>query len=283
FGIILDVELRVVSNARYQLKQYIVPLDESLATFDSKIKDNPGVQMVYARMNITPDHLFEEVIINVLSRDNIAGIPSLSEPGMVRLRRAIFRGSAESDYGKELRWTAETKLQPFLSRKVFSRNQLLNESVDILQNNSADSTDILHEYFVPRHRVIEFVEALRRIIPEHEANLLSVTVRTVNEDEDTFLRYADQPMIAFVMLFAQNKTAAGESKMQAITQDLIDAAIENDGRYYLPYRMHATHDQFHKAYPQADKFFALKRKYDPEELFQNLFYVKYGGIAEYQY
>ena len=71
--------------------------------------------------------------------------------------------------------------------------------------------------------------------------------------------------------------------MQAITQDLIDAAIENDGRYYLPYRMHATHDQFHQAYPQADKFFALKRKYDPGELFQNLFYVKYGGMEEILY
>jgi FAD/FMN-containing dehydrogenase len=283
FGIILDVELRVVPNERYQLKQYIVPLDESLATFDSKIKDHPDVAMVYARMNIAPDHLFEEVIINILSHDATGKIPSLSEPGMVRLRRAIFRGSAESDYGKELRWTAETKLQPFLSSKVFSRNQLLNESVDVLQNNSADSTDILHEYFVPRRHVTKFVEALRKIVPQHEANLLNVTVRTVNEDEDTFLRYADQPMIAFVMLFAQNKTAAGESKMQAITQDLIDAAIENDGRYYLPYRMHATHDQFHQAYPQADKFFALKRKYDPGELFQNLFYVKYGGMEEILY
>jgi FAD/FMN-containing dehydrogenase len=52
--------------------------------------------------------------------------------------------------------------------------------------------------------------------------------------------------------------------------------LRHDGRYYLPYRLHATPKQFNEAYPQAEKFFELKRKYDPEELFQNEFYLKYG-------
>ena len=88
---------------------------------------------------------------------------------MEELKRNVFRGSAESDYGKELRWIAETKLQPLLVGKIFSRNQLLNEGVQVFQNHSEDSTDILHEYFVPRHRVVGFVQAMRRIIPQHKA------------------------------------------------------------------------------------------------------------------
>ncbi|GIW95124.1 MAG: L-gulonolactone oxidase [Pirellulaceae bacterium] len=276
FGIILDVELRVVPNERYRLEQYIVPIDDSLATFDSKVAGRSDVQMVYARLNIVPDRLFDDVIINVFVRDPHGSIPDLSEPGMAELRRAIFRGSAESDYGKELRWNAETKLQPFLIGKVFSRNQLLNESVDVFQNRSADSTDILHEYFVPRHRVAGFVEAMRNILRKHRPNLLNVTVRSVNEDKDTFLRYADRDMFAFVMLFVQQKTAEGEQKMETLTRALIEAALEHEGRYYLPYRLHATREQFYRAYPQAREFFALKRKYDPGELFQNQFYVKYG-------
>ena len=55
-----------------------------------------------------------------------------------------------------------------------------------------------------------------------------------------------------------------------------DAALEAGGRYYLPYRLHARLDQFDAAYPQAVPFFRLKRKYDPDELFQNEFYAKYG-------
>jgi FAD/FMN-containing dehydrogenase len=64
--------------------------------------------------------------------------------------------------------------------------------------------------------------------------------------------------------------------MEKLTRDLIDAALDSGGRYYLPYRLHATPEQFRKAYPQADRFFALKRRYDPGELFQNEFYLKYG-------
>ncbi len=277
FGIILNVDLNVVPNERYRLEQYIVPVDQSLATFDSKINSQPGVRMVFARMNIVPDQLFQEVMINAFFRDAGGEIPSLSELGMPGLRRAFFRGSAENDYGKKLRWNAETKLQPALAGKIFSRNQLMNEGVEVFQNRDADSTDILHEYFVPRHRVAAFVDAMRTIILKHKPNLLNVTVRSINEDEDTFLRYADQPMIAFVMLFVQAKTAAGERSMEALTRDLVDAAIKHEGRYYLPYRLHATTEQFHRAYPQAREFFELKRKYDPGELFQNQFYVKYGS------
>ena len=117
---------------------------------------------------------------------------------------------------------------------------------------------------------------MRAIITVHQANLLNVTVRSVNKDPDTFLRYADQPMIAFVMLFVQETTDEGERAMKVLTKDLIDAAILHDGSYYLTYRLHATVEQFDRAYPQGRDFFLKKREYDPMELFQNHFYLKYA-------
>ncbi len=276
FGIILDVELRVVPNERYRLEQFVVQVDQSLETFERTVLEKAGVHMVYARMNIVPDRLFEEIILNVFYHEPDGEPPALAASGMVELRRAIFRGSAESDYGKELRWNAETRLQPFLSKKIFSRNQLLNEGAETFQDRSAATTDILHEYFVPPDRVGGFVEQVRAILPRHRGNLLNVTVRSVNADEDSFLRYADQRMFSFVMLFSQPRKEAAEHEMARLSRDLIDAALKNGGRYYLPYRLHATRDQFDKAYPQGREFFELKRKYDPDELFQNQFYVRYG-------
>jgi FAD/FMN-containing dehydrogenase len=44
----------------------------------------------------------------------------------------------------------------------------------------------------------------------------------------------------------------------------------------LPYRLAATQKQFESAYPMARRFFRLKRRYDPDGLFQNEFYLKYG-------
>lgn len=282
FGIILDVELKVVPNRRYVLTSYVIPAQEALSTYQQKVGSREDAAMVYARMNVDPDRFLEDVILNVLTEDPNpqAEIPSLKEPGLVTIRRSIFRGSVDSDYGKRLRWTAETKLQPTLRKSAFSRNQLLNEGVEIFENRQADSTDILHEYFVPEDRIELFIELIRKTIPDCEGNLLNVTVRSIEQDKDTFLRYADGPMLALVMLFNQKRTPEGEAAMEELTRQMIDAAISVGGRYYLPYRLHATVEQFHKAYPMADDFFDLKRKYDPDELFQNQFYLKYGGGSD---
>ncbi len=281
FGVILDVDLRVVPNERYRLEQSIIPVEEALSTFDKMLED-ADVAMTFARMNIASDQFLQEVVINVLYRDPAPGesMPDLAKPGLATIRRHIFRGSSESDYGKKLRWKAETKLQPQVQQSYYSRNQLLNEGVEVFENRSADYTDILHEYFVPKSGLAQFTKALREIIPRHEQDLLNVTIRQVEVDEDTFLRYADQRLFAFVLLFYQPRTEDGDRKMEALSKELIEAALQAEGRYYLPYRLHATPEQFHRAYPQAKPFFELKKTYDPQELFQNQFYRKYGQPSQ---
>lgn len=276
FGVILDADLRVVSNARLRLEQYVVPLNEALSSFDRSLRKNPTVELAYARMNITPQRMFDEVLVNVFYRET-GPIPRLTAAGSHSLPRLVFRGSVGSTYGKEIRWSAETKLQPALAGTVFSRNQLMNDNAEWYLDHSPDTTDILHEYFVAREHAGQFLAAAKRIIRKHDEDLLNVTVRYVKTDHDTFLRYATQDTLAFVMFFSQPRSAAGDAEMQAMTQELVDAVLDAGGRYYLPYRLHPTINQFRRAYPQADDFFKLKRQYDPQELFQNEFYQKYNG------
>jgi FAD/FMN-containing dehydrogenase len=156
---------------------------------------------------------------------------------------------------------------------------LMNDNAEWYLDHSQVTTDILHEYFVGRDHAGEFLAAARKIIRKHNADLLNVTVRDVKTDHDTFLKYATEDMFAFVMFFSQARTPAGETEMQTMTQELVDAASEAGGRYYLPYRLHPTAAQFRRAYPQADEFFKSKRRYDPQQLFQNEFYRKYGEDA----
>src|SRR5262249_11851282 len=159
-------------------------------------------------------------------------IPKLTDPKLLGLRRAIFRGSVRSAFGKKVRWEAETKLAPHLSGTVFSRNQLMDESADWYLDHSAATTDILHEYFLPRDSAVRFLRQARTIIRVHRSDLLNVTVREVQADNDTFLRYADQSMIAFVMFFSQTRNPAGDRDMEEMTRELIDAALHSGGRYY---------------------------------------------------
>lgn len=277
FGVILDVELEVVPNRRYTGVRSVIDADRALEEYERLLAEHPGAEMVFARMDVAADDLLDQVILYLFEEDAGGGpVPPLVEPGAVGIRRSIFRGSEGSEYGKRLRWDAETKLQSVLSPEVCSRNQLLSEGVEVFENRSDETTDILHEYFIPRAGVAEFIVALREIIPRHGADLLNVTVRSVEEDPDTFLRYADGPMIAFVILFTQPRTDAGDVRMRSMTREIIDAALALDGRYYLPYRLHATREQFERAYPMAREFFEMKRRYDPEEIFQNQFSLRYG-------
>jgi FAD/FMN-containing dehydrogenase len=281
FGIILDAELRVVPNVRYQLRRKVVPVEEALATYQASVKGNPDAAMVYARMNVSPDALLSAVILNVFTpAAGDAKPPPLNEPGLAAIRRAIFRSSADDKYGKELRWQAESKLDPLLAKRFYSRNQLLNEGVAAFENRSAETTDILHEYFVPPEEVTPFIIRTQAILRRRKPNLLNVTVRHLLEDQDTFLRYADRELFSFVMLFQQERTREAEVEMESLAQELIEAALKHHGRYYLPYRLHATPEQFARAYPQAAEFFAKKREYDPDQLFQNKFSMKYDRSAD---
>jgi FAD/FMN-containing dehydrogenase len=281
FGVILDVRLRVVPNERYRVKRLVFPSDRYEAVFDQEVAKSRDAAMAFGRLCVVPGEstFLREAILTSFHRDAAEDgtIPPLSGVVPEWLTRTFYRGSIDSDYGKSLRWSAEKAAGQLLASKHFSRNQILHNGVEILQDRSAEMTDILHEYFIPTGRVENFLDRLRGLIPRHGADLLNVTVRSVRRDRETVLRYADRDMFSFVMLFSQPRTRQADDQMEALTRELIDAALGLKGTYYLPYRLHATPAQFRKAYPQAPRFFERKRHYDPDGLFQNRFFERYGS------
>ncbi|UIR57234.1 hypothetical protein LZQ00_05320 [Sphingobacterium sp. SRCM116780] len=110
---------------------------------------------------------------------------------------------------------------------------------------------------------------------ETPIDLLNITIRVVNQDNDSFMNYAKEDMFGFVFLFNQKKTKKQEQEMKILTNQILDQVLKNDGTFYLPYRLHIDKDKMRKAYPQADLFFKQKLKYDPSEIFSNKFYEHY--------
>lgn len=277
FGIILDAELRTVPDDRYRVERLLVPTADYEKTFAEKTSDADAA-MAYGRLDVSTRCFLGEAVLNVFHRVDgpPAVAPPLAEPSLVGLRRAVFRGTVGSDYGKKLRWDAETKVEEHMAGALLWRNQVLSDDVALYEDRSADSTEILQEYFVPPGRMEAFLVDARREVCDRGADLLNVTVRSVKADRDAFLRYAEADRTALVFLFHQARTPAADEAMKPLTRALIDAAVTRGGTYYLPYRLHATREQLAAAYPRAAEFFALKRRYDPGELFQNEFYLAYG-------
>lgn len=63
--------------------------------------------------------------------------------------------------------------------------------------------------------------------------------------------------------------------MRTWTRELIDAALVNEGRCFLPYRLDATRAQFERAYPEAREFATLKARMDPGNRLRNLLWDNY--------
>jgi len=198
---------------------------------------------------VHPDHFLREILLSTYAVLPHRSLPPLRRPGLTGARRLVFRGSIGSTYGKALRWKLEKRFGPISLGSGITRNHLLNEGVEVFQNRSAASTDILQEYFVPTSRLEPFLEQVRMIILAHRADLLNVTIRFIAPDQESFLRYADQEMFALVMLFNQPRTQQADQQMAYMTRELIEAALALEGRYYLPYRLHGEVEQFYRAYP----------------------------------
>lgn len=275
FGVIIDVKLRVVENDMYRIKQRIIKSEDYIKEFDQHTKGNANIGMAFGRINISPENFMEESILSTFTIDNKENVKPLQENDFSSLRRTVFRSSANSAYGKNLRWKAEKLASSGVNGKLFSRNQLLNEGVDVFQNTDTNYTDILHEYFIPKISVNKFIKEVKKIMPGYNVDLLNITIRDVGKDDDTFLNYANEEVFGFVLLFNQSKNKEAEIEMKRLTQRLIDIVIALKGTYYLPYRLHATKEQMHQVYPQAREFFLLKKKYDSTEVFQNYFYKTY--------
>lgn len=279
FGIVLEAELDVVDNERYRAERFEVSVDDYVATWRREVAEHANVGMAFGRLSVAPEGFLTDAILTVFRREP-GPVPKLDPPAHGWLRRAIFRGSKGSEYGKSLRWKLERSFSEQVGADALSRNQLLFESAHVYSDRSAESTDVLHEYFVPPEDFRGFVAELGRIVREQGADLMNVTLRDVTRDDVGFLSYADRDLISLVLSFNQPRTEAGDEQQKALTRALCDAVVRHHGRHYLPYRLHATREQLAREYPRLDAFFQKKRELDPGELFQNRFYLAYGSPGD---
>ncbi|RQO37838.1 FAD-binding oxidoreductase [Chryseobacterium sp. KBW03] len=276
FGIILDVKLKVVDNLALQYKYVRLSSDHYTDYYKKFVSENPNVNLVFGRLRISDKHFLEEATINYFEKANEKPLPlPLQNAKNAETKRLVFRSTVNSEYGKRLRWDLETGMNKMTKDAVYSRNELLNDHVSLIENKDPNSTDLLQEYFIPDRNFNQFIKDIKPVLRNSGLDLLNITIRAVNKDENSYMNYAREHVFGFVLLFNQKKTEKQEEAMKVLTNKLVDITLKNEGTFYLPYRLHIGREKMRKVYPQAESFFEMKRKYDPQELFDNKFYQHY--------
>ncbi|MEM7598726.1 MAG: FAD-binding oxidoreductase [Pseudomonadota bacterium] len=274
-GLIVDMEVDMVPNQRLVPSFEAMPASDFPAKFRAAV-DDPDKPMAYGRLNIDRAHFFEEALLaSYAPSPDQTDIPAATGSGAVsHLASYIYRGQVGREGMKRLRWWFESDLGPMIAGGS-TRNSLMNEPVVTLDDRDPTRVDILHEYFVPFDAFDGFLEACREVIPNAFVEFLNVTLRFVDSDPTSLLAHSPTPRIAAVMSFTQEMTARAEADHKRMTQELIDRIIALGGTYYLPYRPHATVEQFTAAYPRAAEFAAKKRQIDPDLTLRNNLWDSY--------
>jgi FAD/FMN-containing dehydrogenase len=128
-------------------------------------------------------------------------------------------------------------------------------------------TEMITELYVPRHRLVAFMAAVREDFRAHEVNFIYGTIRLIERDRDAFLRWAKDDYACVIFNLHVEHDPAGLARSGEDFRRLIDRAIEQGGSYFLTYHRHARRDQLLRCYPEIPEFMRRKRHWDPEGRF----------------
>ncbi|NUE96023.1 FAD-binding oxidoreductase [Gilliamella sp. ESL0232] len=273
-GVITEVTLRLVDNVKVKRISDVMPIAKYYPYFMQQIRSDKSA-IFHNSVIYPPD--FEEVRavtfketqepLTILDRLRPIDQYSFEQEQKIKI-------VASSNLGKHLRKLYDDI--DYTKQPVMWRNYEASYDVSNLQPiKSKNKSFALQEYFIPIERFEDFYPELIAILKKHQANVINISIRHANPDNGSLLAWAKTEVFAFVIYYQQDTDEQSKKKVGIWTRELIDAVLAKGGSYYLPYQLHATGEQFQRAYPQADRFFKLKAQLDPENKFNNMLLDRY--------
>src|ERR1700730_9116546 len=122
------------------------------------------------------------------------------------------------------------------------------------------------------------MEEARLKLREQKAKLIYGTVRLIEKDDESFLRWARQSYACVIFNLHVKHDEAGLQSAARAFRTLIDLGVHYDGSFYLTYHRWATRRQVEICYTQFREFLAQKLVYDPKEVFQSDWYAHYKRL-----
>jgi decaprenylphospho-beta-D-ribofuranose 2-oxidase len=281
FGIILDVTLTLTHNEMYKLEIDTMEVAAYSRYFAEHVKANPDIHLHIARISVAPEHFLTEMYaVNYVLDGSVPlkGHDRLKtrEEGVIPAK-LMFNLNRTFGWGKNALWNLQKSYFGKQQGTFITRNNAMRSESEFMEYRTAGSNDVLQEYFVPVQEFAGFMDDFRTLLQAGNLNLLNITMRYVNHDEEATLSYATQDMFALVCLFNVPLSDHGQAQTRSGIQAVLDRVMQHQGTYYLPYIAYPRLDQFRAAYPRQAEFFRMKDEYDPDHLFMNYFYMDYKG------
>jgi FAD/FMN-containing dehydrogenase len=274
-GVITEVTLELERNEKVGRRTTVMPISEYREYFAENIRDDD--QVVFHNGDIYPPEYEEIRDVSWYITDDAVTIDDriIADDDSYFLLPKMIKFTNSGSFGKWMRGAVVDPLY-YASDRVAWRNWEASYDVrELGEDDRSKVTWVLQEYFIPVENFDSFVPKMRAIFQEYEVDVVNVSIRHALPDDESYLSWARNEVFAFVVYHSQGTTDEDKNKVGDWTRKMIDAIISEDGAYYLPYQPHASVSQFRAAYPNADKYFSVKREVDPDNRFQNKLWEKY--------
>ncbi|WKL55855.1 FAD-binding oxidoreductase [Asticcacaulis sp. ZE23SCel15] len=274
-GVIVEATLNLTDNVPVERVAARMKVTDYKAWFFENIRGSKTA--VFHNATLYPSEYSDLNVITISTTDKSVDIPDrLAPPNPAGgVKRSLIAWLSNGALGKQVK---QYIYDPAIYTKprVAWRNYEASMDVASIEPASREkATYVLQEYFIPVEHFDEFVPRLRTILSDRKVNVLNVSIRHALPDKDTLLSWAPTEVFSIVIYYQQGTTEADKQVVGAWTRELIGAALDNGGRYYLPYQIHATREQFLKAYERAPEYFELKQRVDPNYKFRNKLWEAY--------
>ncbi len=274
-GVITEVTLMLEPNTPVERKTFTMDFKDYKNHFFKQIRDNKKV--IFHNADLYPPEYDSVRDVSWYTTDKDVTIDEriIDEDRSYWLLPKLVSFVTNMPYGKEFREHIYDPLY-YMSDRIAWRNWEASYDVrELGEGDRSEDTYVLHEYFIPVNNLDSFVPKMRKVFQSNDVDVLNVSIRHALPDTGSYMAWAREEVFAFVVYYHQKTTKEAQEEVGKWTREMIDAILSEGGTYYLPYQAHATTEQFKKAYPNADNFFDVKRKIDPDNRFQNKLWEKY--------
>lgn len=278
FGVVTAVTLRLVPRIKVERCVARLEIEEVIDAFDERIAAGHRYgDFQFATSPHSADFLRTGVLSSYRPIEHDRRIPDnqrrLSQRDWNELlalahadKRAAFQKFSEfflATHG-QIYWSDTHQLNLYLEEYHGALDHRLGAAVR--------GSEMITELFVPRNRLVAFMNDVRRDFRMNNVDFIYGSVRLVEAEHETALPWARENW-ACVLFNLHVEHHPGEVTRAADHfRRLIDHALRQGGSYFLTYHRFADAAQLQAAHPGIRNFLAAKQAMDPGGVFQSDWY-----------
>lgn len=278
FGVVTAVTLRLVPRVKVERCVARLEIEELIDAFDERIAAGHLYgDFQFATSPHSADFLRTGVLSSYRPVESERRIPDdqrrLSQSDWNELLR-LAHTDKRAAFQKFIEFYLATHGQVYWS-DTHQLNLYLEEyhgALDHRLGAAVRGSEMITELFVPRDRLVAFMNDVRRDFRMHGVDFIYGTIRLIEAEQDSALPWARRNWACVVFNLHIDHRSEDLARAADHFRRLIDHALRQSGSFFLTYHRFASAAQLLAGHPGLRDFLEAKRPLDPGGVFQSDWY-----------